>query len=92
MSHTKAIPDEWIDTGNERWVRNAVRVTSDTHEITEWDDLGDKNRDYYMGLRNTVIDPALYAVPVCKTHHHGTWWMAAWDYNNSGAGDDKKER
>jgi len=93
-TQAKAITDDdWIDTENHKWVRNSVRVRSKAHALTEWDDLGDKNADYYKGLRNTVINPSLYAIPVCNTHSHGTWWRAAWNYDNDrGEAVDNNER
>jgi len=36
------------------------RVNSTEHRITEWDRIGEKNFDYYMGKRMCVIPIHLY--------------------------------
>ena len=56
------------------WTRNPVRVRSAALRLTEWDDIGDKNAAYWSGQRAFKIDPSFYALPVCETHAHKTWW------------------
>ena len=46
-----------------------VRNISAEHGLTEWEDIGHKNYDYYSGMRFTVIPPDLY--PQCV---RGYWW------------------
>ena len=79
----------WVDLGF--WKRQPVRVRSAAHRLTEWDDLGDKNAAYYTGQRFTTIDPTLYAVPVCNTHAHGTWWKYNWDHSSPNTAKSKEE-
>jgi len=37
-----------------------VRNVSSEHNLTEWENIGTKNFDFYSGQRFTVIPPELY--------------------------------
>lgn len=65
---------QWVNVNHsaEVWKR-PVRVTSKEHNITEWDEMGDKNYDYYSGSRVFRTSDA-----VTQPQTSGVWSWSSW--------------